>query len=366
MVVPHHWTPAESLAWRPTGQQPNKPQHRGGCACVHLRHLRKTGGQSLVQFFTNLGFERLTPFKAPGKMVSDGAFGEALQLLADDRNFFEQNQAGRLMMVEYHSPWTSHGPKFLKHLQPRVTALRAAYRAANCSFLVLTVVRDPVSHFVSDYYYFGPKARATQQRLQAKDRDSRASGKAAVKTTVARLTLPSVHVVNATLLETARMHTDIQMVHLACANVTNCLRITPGRMKDAAPSMLAERYPYATPSVAVVRNVLHAYDVVGVTEFLGAMQAEICRRLRVTQCPDEVEKNTANPVALLKHTGIGEIDAPLTIDDAKRMTQPGRPIHAVLLALAPLTACVHASALQSWRAGVAACGESVSNGIVSC
>tara|TARA_B110001452_G_scaffold18237_1_gene14841 strand:- start:203 stop:1330 length:1128 start_codon:yes stop_codon:yes gene_type:complete len=366
---------SQSLKWRPSAQQRTKPHNRGGgCACVHLRHLRKTGGQSLVQFFTNLGFERLLPFSpvkavpgqpSPSRGIGTMAdnYGAALQLLAQDRDFFEQNQAGRLVMVEYHSPWAQHGPNFLQQLEPRLIALRAAYASAKCSFLVLTVVRHPVSHFVSDYFYFEPTTRSTPPRLQAKEKGSKASGMAAVKVTVARLALPPVHLVNTTLLARSRKHMDIQMVHLACRKASTCYRITPGLPDPGPRTAYAERYPYATPSVAAVRTALRAYDVVGVTEYLGAMQAEICRRLgwHGARCPEAVEKNTANPVVLLKNTGIGETDAPLTIEDAKRMAQPSEPLHAVLLALAPLTASVHAAALQSWRVGVAASGESVGN-----
>ena len=389
-----HWSPADALAWRPSREQKQQlqPRHRGGCACVHLRHLRKTGGQSLVQFFTNLGFERL-PMFIPGKVVPgcghrapgcgprppslramNDAFGAAQELLANNRSFFDAHQAGRLTLMEYHSPWAQHGPAFLKHLQPRLAALRAAYASANCSFLVLTVVRHPVSHYVSDYFYFEQQLsrasprRATQQRLQAGS--SRAIGKAAVKAFLSRLPrLPSVHEVDTTLQARARMHAEMQMVRLACIEAKACYDrkapTSPGLPSDpaSAPTRRNVEPPYLAPPVASVRAALRVYDVVGVTEFLGAMQAEVCRRLgwQDKQCPDAVEKNAANPVVLLKHTGIGEVDAPLTIDDAKRLAQPGQPLHAVLLALAPLTACVHAAALQSWRSGVAASGGTVSN-----
>ena len=42
---------------------------------------------------------------------------------------------------------------------------------------------------------------------------------------------------------------------------------------------------------------------------------------------------------------------------SRRRTAPGSPLHAQLLAFAPLTACVHAGVLSEWRAGRVATGD---------
>ena len=55
--------------------------------------------------------------------------------------------------MEYHSPWELHGPLFLQQLVPELPALRRTYEERGCTLLVCLVLREPVSHLVSDFFF---------------------------------------------------------------------------------------------------------------------------------------------------------------------------------------------------------------------
>ena len=140
-------------------------QQRPGCAAVHLRHIRKTGGGSVRHVLFKLGYRRARIF---GSNDEKTAYKRELDLLSTSRHFFDEHQAGKRVFYEYHSPWDIHGPWFLQQLRPRLPALRRAFEARNCTLLVVLLLREPVSHLLSDYFYFeNEKARRFRAELVA-------------------------------------------------------------------------------------------------------------------------------------------------------------------------------------------------------
>ena len=231
-----------------------------------------------------------------------------LDLLVRNRTYFEEVQSGRRTFVHWHSPQEHLGPMFLGFLKPRLHVLRRAYAERNCTLLLMTVLRDPVAHLVSDYFHFEMYRRQLAGNIP---NDTRS------------------------LVEHARVFREVQLVQLSCARGCS----DPTRKERGVA-------PYRPPPATAVRDVLGIFDLVGVTEELGTMQAALCRRLAIAQCPTSVKLNA---VPSRKSLSNGFNGAPLSVDTAKALTAPGLPLHAELLATSPLTACVHSHMLRAWR-----------------
>ena len=63
------------------------------CASVHFRHLRKTGGTSVRDFFIKgLGYEKMPP---PARREEFASYSAELQQLTSSRDYFDAHQLGR-------------------------------------------------------------------------------------------------------------------------------------------------------------------------------------------------------------------------------------------------------------------------------
>jgi len=132
---------------RPVPASARNQEPPAGCAAIHLRHIRKTGGGSLRHLLFRLHYQKQPTFGSP---VERDAYKIDLDQLASNRTYFGMRQAGRRLYWEYHSPWDLNGPWFLQQLAPRLPALRRAYAASNCTLLLVLLLREPVAHYVSD------------------------------------------------------------------------------------------------------------------------------------------------------------------------------------------------------------------------
>ena len=72
-------------------------QQRPGCAAVHLRHIRKTGGGSVRHVLFKLGYRRARIF---GSNDEKTAYKRELDLLSTSRHFFDEHQAGKRVFYE--------------------------------------------------------------------------------------------------------------------------------------------------------------------------------------------------------------------------------------------------------------------------
>lgn len=304
----------------PPSPTPSPAVAQHGCAAVHLRHIEKTGGSSMHAFLHRLGFEHQpVPIRAARRY----------DLLIKNRSYFSEQQAGRRIFMHYHSPQEWHGPYFLRSFQPRLQALRQVYAERNCTFLVMTIMRDPVAHLVSHYFHFEPVRRAEANRFQLTTNAVNASRNANDD--------------RRSLVQDARRHAEMQLYHLACAR--DCITQQFLTSNNGTPT---RRKPLAR----AVSDVLPSFDLIGVTEELAALQVALCRRLAFEgPCPKSVAINQAPPRKALSN---GLENSSLSVSDAKAQTAPGRPLHSQLLATSPLTACVHRVMLNAWRAELGA------------
>lgn len=217
---------------------------------------------------------------------------------------------------------------------PELPPLRRAYAERNCTLLVVTVLREPVSHLVSDFFFSARFLGTAAKRQRSQILGGDGTGRSA----------------NRSLLEHAKKYSELQMMHLACTRPTQC--VTGDVQLHAGARYRPDRVP-----VAHVRQTLRSFDVVGETSALPALLTTLCRRLAVDSdhCPTDLAVNQARSQQTLAN-GAGD-GAALSVDAARRLTAPGSPLHSQLLAFAPLTACVHGRVLREWRAGRVATGE---------
>ena len=378
------------------------------CGAVHLRFAQYTGDRVLSEFLTGIGYEQRRPqpelcapqLAALGYQTSAPCdpwanLGWELNQLATSPSFFDERQTGRRTFIEYPyqlgetggstkpfssappsaslaSPSADHGRAlshmrnalitpggaFIKHVIPVAPVLRQVYASRNCTFLTVFLMRAPVEHYISYYFH------AETEGLRA-----------------FKVLHPTRYVgpPNRSLFVYSRAFRDTQMVQLACVNPQRECK-TQRNTPDGEGFTPDSLYAYELPNLHLLRSTLNTFDVIGVPEEPDRLLQELCFRLAGRHACTNTANMRVYGQAVQSHDWETAIDLPvasraitqtgvpingtayegaLTIDQVRRAVQRGTQLYDNILAVAPVTACVHAAVLRTWRSQSVPRGEMV-------